>query len=80
MADIRIPDDLWDTAEVPEGVVANWFFTNGGQVPKGATVAEITVEKTSFDIESPEGGRLKIVVPKDGIVLPGTVIGQIENG
>jgi len=80
VAEIRIPDDLWDTAEVPEGVVANWFFADRGQVPKGATVAEITVEKTSFDIVSPESGRLRIVVPKDGIVLPGTLIGQIEDG
>jgi len=80
VAEIRVPDDLWDTAVTPEGVVANWFFADGGQVPKGATVAEITVEKSSFDIESPEGGRLKIVVPKDGVVLPGMVIGKIEDG
>lgn len=80
MTDIRVPDGLWDTAEIPEGVVANWFYTDGGEVPKGATVAEIMVEKTSYDIEAPEGGHLKIVVPKDGVVLPGTVIGRIGDG
>lgn len=79
MTDIIVPKGLWDADKTPEGIVANWFYADGGDVPNGATVAEIMVEKSTFDIAAPEQGRLHIVVPKDGTVKPGTVIGHIEH-
>lgn len=79
-ADIAIAPDLWDAATNPEGIVANWFYQEGAEVAKGTTVAEIMVEKTSFDIVAPAGGRLHIVVGKDGVVKPGTVIGTLDAG
>jgi len=79
MTDIVVPDGLWDTAKTPEGIVANWFFADGGEVPAGATVAELMVEKSTFEIAAPQGGRLRVVVPKDGVVRPGTVIGRIGD-
>jgi pyruvate/2-oxoglutarate dehydrogenase complex dihydrolipoamide acyltransferase (E2) component len=79
MADIAIPKDLWDVGKTPEGIVANWFFTEGGSVAEGATVAEIMVEKSTFDIIAPSAGRLHITVPKDGVVKPGAVIGHIDS-
>jgi len=79
MTDIAVPKDLWDVDKTPEGIVANWFYTDGGNVPNGATVAEIMVEKSTFDITSPCAGRLHITVPKDGVVRPGTVIGHIDG-
>ena len=62
MADIAIPKDLWDAAKTPEGVVANWFFADGSTVSEGATVAEIMVEKSTFEIAAPSAGRLHITV------------------
>jgi len=79
-AEITIASDLWDAAATPEGIVANWFFQEGASVTKGATVAELMVEKTSFDIVAPADGRLHILVRKDGVVKPGTVIGIIDGG
>lgn len=79
MADIVVPPDLWDAATTPEGIVANWFYANGASVPAGATVAELMVEKSSFDIAAPAAGPLYIVVPKDGVVTPGMVIGHIDG-
>ena len=79
MADIAIPKDLWDAAKTPEGVVANWFFADGSTVSEGATVAEIMVEKSTFEIAAPSAGRLHITVPKDGVVKQGTVIGRIDS-
>lgn len=76
--DISLLPNLWDTAVNPEGIVANWFFAEGARVSKGATVAEVMVEKTSFDIAAPAGGLLRIVVAKDGVVKPGVVIGTID--
>jgi len=79
MSDIVVPKDLWDTAKTPEGVVANWFYADGGKVPVGATVAELMVEKSTFEIAAPNAGRLHIAVSKDGVVKPGTVIGRIDE-
>lgn len=80
VTEIALPPDLWDADASPEGIVANWFFTEGASVGKGVTVAEIMVEKTSFDIAAPADGRLHIVVGKDGVVKPGAVIGTVDGG
>jgi pyruvate/2-oxoglutarate dehydrogenase complex dihydrolipoamide acyltransferase (E2) component len=79
VADIAVPEGLWDTEKIAEGIVANWFYRDGSAVKSGATVAELMVEKTTYEIAAPVAGQLHIVIPKDGIVRPGTVIGQIEE-
>jgi pyruvate/2-oxoglutarate dehydrogenase complex dihydrolipoamide acyltransferase (E2) component len=79
MANIVVPIGLWDTGKTPEGIVANWFYADGGDVPAGATVAELMVEKSTFEIAAPNGGRLHIAVAKDGVVKPGTVIGRVDR-
>jgi pyruvate/2-oxoglutarate dehydrogenase complex dihydrolipoamide acyltransferase (E2) component len=79
MVDIVVPEGLWDPEKTPEGIVANWFYADGGNVPEGATVAELMVEKSTFDIAAPGAGRLHIIVAKDGVVRPGTVIGRIDG-
>jgi pyruvate/2-oxoglutarate dehydrogenase complex dihydrolipoamide acyltransferase (E2) component len=48
-------------------------------VEAGAKVAELMVEKTVFDITAPAAGELHILVPKDGVVRPGTLIGRIDG-
>jgi pyruvate/2-oxoglutarate dehydrogenase complex dihydrolipoamide acyltransferase (E2) component len=78
MADLRVPDDLWDASKTPEGIVANWFYRDGSTVPAGATVAELMVEKSTFEIAAPNAGTLHVAVPKDGVVRPGTVIGRVD--
>jgi len=79
MVDIVVPEGLWDAEKTPEGIVANWFYAEGAAVAEGATVAELMVEKSSFDLAAPAAGTLSITVPKDGTVRPGTVIGRIEG-
>lgn len=79
MADIAVPEGLWDTSKTPEGIVANWFYRDGSMVDAGAKIAELMVEKTIFDIAAPAAGELRIVVAKDGVVRPGTVIGRIDS-
>ena len=80
MREVRIPEALWDVSQIPEAIVANWFFKDGSDVAEGATIAEIMAEKTSFDITAPVTGKLTILVSKDGVVRPGSVIGRIEQG
>ena len=79
MTDIVVPEGLWDTEKVPEGIIANWFLRDGGSVQAGATVAELMVEKTTYEITAPVAGRVRIIVAKDGVVRPGSIIGQIEE-
>ena len=79
MADVVVPEGLWDTQKVPEGVVANWFARDGNAVAAGATIAELMVEKATYEITAPVAGRLRILTAKDGVVRPGTVIGRIEE-
>lgn len=80
MTDIVVPEGLWDTNVNPEGIIANWFYADGAMVSKGDVVAEIMVEKTTFDIEAPIAGVLKRNLAKDNVVRPGTVIGTIDAG
>jgi pyruvate/2-oxoglutarate dehydrogenase complex dihydrolipoamide acyltransferase (E2) component len=79
MVDVQVPADLWDTQKTPEGIVANWFVRDGSRVEANALVAELMVEKTTYEIAAPAAGTLRIAVPKDGIVRPGTVIARIES-
>ncbi len=78
MAEVAIPEGLWDTTKTPEGIVANWFYTDGSKVAAGATIAEIMVEKATYEIAAPAAGELHIAVPKDGVIRPGTVIARID--
>lgn len=75
---ITVPDDLWDTAQTPEGVLINWLYEDGATVTAGAKVAEVMVEKTNFDICAPVAGVLRITAKPDSVVVPGSPIGEIE--
>jgi pyruvate/2-oxoglutarate dehydrogenase complex dihydrolipoamide acyltransferase (E2) component len=79
LSDIAVPEGLWDISKTPEGIVANWFYRDGSTVDAGAKIAELMVEKTVFDVAAPTGGQLRILVPKDGVVRPGTLIGWIDS-
>ena len=77
--EVRIPDGLWDTSVVAEGVVSTWFFDEGAEVDAGSVVATIMVEKTEYDIEAPASGKLHITIQPDEPVVPGSVIAEIKN-
>jgi len=76
-AEIRLPEDLWDVDEIPEGVLNRWMVEDGEAVDEGAVVAVVTAEKTEYEIASPTSGALKIRVQADEVVTPGTVIGEV---
>lgn len=80
MSDIRVPDGLWDTDKNPEGIIANWFYADGATISKGSVVAELMVEKSTYEIEAPADGVLTRTIAKDGVVQPGSVIGTVDAG
>ncbi|MCL6633230.1 MAG: 2-oxo acid dehydrogenase subunit E2 [Alicyclobacillus herbarius] len=61
-----------------QGTVVAWQKRVGDPVRKGECVVEIRSEKIEFEVESPvDGVLLDILVPDDGVVPCGTVIGYV---
>ena len=78
MTAIRIPDDLWDTDDNPEGAIGNWLYDDGETVSEGTTVVTVMAGKTEYDVPAPASGTLHIEAEADAAVTPGTVIGRVE--
>lgn len=61
-----------------EGTVEKWLKKDGDIVEKGEEVAEISTDKVTTAIESPEAGTLHILVSEGSTVPVGEVIAQVE--
>lgn len=59
--------DVWPAdTDQEEGVVVNWFTTEGAHVTEGDVLCEFQVEKVSVDVPSPATGTLdEIVLDED---------------
>lgn len=68
---------LWDPSDVPEGALVNWFVQEGAEVKEGDTIAEVMVEKVTYQITAPATGKIRNLVPLDTAVRPGSVIAEI---
>lgn len=75
MAPVVVPADLWD--EDLEGVISTWLFEEGESVMAGALLAEVMVEKVSYEILAPASGRLHILQPAEASVARGMTIAEI---
>ena len=73
---VAVPKDLWEE-DLP-GIVSAWLFENGEPVQEGDLIAELMVEKTSYDLLAPRAGRLKILVQPEVPFQRGDVIASIE--
>jgi pyruvate dehydrogenase E2 component (dihydrolipoamide acetyltransferase) len=61
-----------------EGAVVAWRKQVGDPVQKGECLVEIRSEKIEYEVEAPEDGvLLDILVPDEGVVPCGTVIGYV---
>ncbi|WP_067929974.1 dihydrolipoamide acetyltransferase family protein [Alicyclobacillus kakegawensis] len=61
-----------------EGTVVAWRKQVGDPVQKGECLVEIRSEKIEYEVEAPEDGvLLDILVPDEGVVPCGTVIGYV---
>ncbi len=76
LKDIIMPR-LGDTSE--QGWVESWIKAVGDEVEMGEEIAQVSVDKAAFELESPYDGKLaEIVVGKEQLVPVGTVIARIE--
>ena len=73
-------EDVWpeDTDE-DEGVVVNWFTTEGSHVDEGGDLCEFQVEKVSVDVPAPVAGTLdEIVLDEDDEFERGATLAWIH--
>ncbi|MBL0768802.1 lipoyl domain-containing protein [Sphingopyxis sp. XHP0097] len=75
MTDVTIPTGLWNDGD--EAAISAWLYSDGDIVAQGAIVAEIMVEKSSFELVAPAAGSLTILVPAEEAVRPGQVAARI---
>jgi pyruvate/2-oxoglutarate dehydrogenase complex dihydrolipoamide acyltransferase (E2) component len=73
---VAVPQDLWEE-DLP-GIVSAWLFEDGDPVKEGDLIAELMVEKTTYDLTAPAAGQLKILVPPEQPFQRGDVVAQIE--
>ncbi len=77
LVEVRIPEVGESIVEVQ---IAQWLKAEGEEVTKDEPLAIIDSEKTTFDLPTPESGRLgRILVHAGETVQVGAVIAQIES-
>ena len=74
MSEVRVPDNAWDAGDA---AISAWLYRDGEQVREGDIIAELMVEKSSFEILAPSSGSLAILVPAEVSVAKGQVIARI---
>jgi pyruvate/2-oxoglutarate dehydrogenase complex dihydrolipoamide acyltransferase (E2) component len=75
MTDVVVPTGLWSEAD--DAAISSWFYAEGDMVATGAVIAEIMVEKTSFELLAPASGCLHIAVAAEVPIAAGDVVGRI---
>lgn len=76
MTDVTIPTGLWNDSD--EAAISAWLYSNGDVVAEGAVLAEVMVEKSSFELLSPAAGSLTILVAAEEAVRPGQLAARID--
>lgn len=64
--------------EGAEGVLSTWFVKSGEVVRAGQVIAEVMVDKVSFDVEAPVDGVVTCLVEEEAAVPQGQQIARIE--
>jgi pyruvate/2-oxoglutarate dehydrogenase complex dihydrolipoamide acyltransferase (E2) component len=73
--DIVVDEALWEGDE--RGVMSHWLYREGDRVEAGSIVAEVMVEKISFELLAPAAGSLRIIVQADAVVAKGATVGRV---
>ena len=77
MTTIKVADDLWASAILPEGTVERWIVSNGAIVRAGEAMVQIRIEDALHDVAAPMAGRLVIAAHANSMLEPGTVLGEL---
>ncbi len=72
--DISVPEM---GESISTAYLSSWLFEDGSNVTEGAELCELESDKATMAVPAPAEGILKILIPRDTEVTPGTVIGSI---
>lgn len=75
MTDITVPAGLWNDGD--EAAISAWLYADGDAVSEGSVIAEIMVEKSSFELTAPASGILHIDIAAETPVTAGEIVGRI---
>jgi pyruvate dehydrogenase E2 component (dihydrolipoyllysine-residue acetyltransferase) len=65
-------------ANMNEGTIGKWFYSEGDTVKKGEPLVEVITDKTVFEFEAPKTGILRqIIAPANSVIPPGYVLAFI---
>ncbi len=67
-------------ANMEEGTVSTWFFSEGDMVEEGDVIAEISIEKLTNELLSPTAGPFYSLVEEGSTVKCGKTIAKIGEG
>jgi pyruvate/2-oxoglutarate dehydrogenase complex dihydrolipoamide acyltransferase (E2) component len=73
--DVIIPEDLWDGDG--EAAISVWFCEEGERVAAGAVLAEIAVEKSSYELLAPASGTIGLLAATEASVARGQIVARI---
>jgi len=76
VTDILVQTGLWEDTDT--AVIGSWLYSDGDVVQAGAVIAEIMVEKSSFELTAPASGILHIGAAEESEVAAGQVVGRIS--
>jgi pyruvate/2-oxoglutarate dehydrogenase complex dihydrolipoamide acyltransferase (E2) component len=77
MVDVKVPDDLWATATLPEGVLEQWLVPDGATVHAGDPVATVRIEDALHEVVAPAQGRLAIAAAEKAVIEPGALLARL---
>lgn len=75
MTDVTIPTGLWNADD--EAAISAWLYADGDAVAEGAIIAEIMVEKSSYELIAAATGTLQILIAAEVPVRAGAVAARI---
>src|SRR4051812_34211415 len=78
MHEVKVPDDLWATSIMPEGVLERWIIADGAVVKAGEAIAALRIEQSLHEILATSAGRISFVLAANGVVEPGTLLARID--
>lgn len=77
MTDVPFPS-LSKEQTAAEGVVSNWFVSDGETVQADQLLAEVQVDKVAADVPAPCAGVVHLLVGAEAAVTQGTPIARID--
>jgi hypothetical protein len=71
MLDLKVPDSLWASTILPEGVLEWRLVSDVAAVRKGDPIATIRIEEALHEVTAPAQGRLPITIGGNDVIEPG---------